>query len=227
MTDIALVASPTATPLAVWLASAEPQLQSSLYHGVLTPQELDAPAEETAALLRGAAVHDLGWLRRVQVRGEDRFRWLSGMVTNAVNELAGNSGAWNLVLNAQGRIQGDLTVWRGSLGGSTAAEETDSIEMELAADQAERLLAHFDRFIIMDDVELIAPEGETALGLTGPKAAEVLGRLGLPVLREPMTATQASWNGIELSIRRGYGALAEHYELWTPVTAVAKLWKFL
>jgi glycine cleavage system aminomethyltransferase T len=54
---------------------------------VLTPQELDAPARETAALAFGAAVHDLGWLRRVAVRGEDRFRWLSGMVTNTVNDL--------------------------------------------------------------------------------------------------------------------------------------------
>ncbi len=46
------------------------------------------------------------------MRGEDRFRWLSGMVTNTVNDLFPNTGAWNLVLNAQGRIQGDLTVWR-------------------------------------------------------------------------------------------------------------------
>ena len=57
-------------------------------------------------------MHDLGWMRRVAVRGEDRFRWLSGMVTNTVNDLFPNTGAWNLVLNAQGRIQGDLTVWR-------------------------------------------------------------------------------------------------------------------
>ena len=66
---------------------------------------------EIEALLSGAAVHDLGWMRRIAVRGEDRFRWLSGMVTNMVKDLAPNAGAWNLVLNAQGRIQGDLTVW--------------------------------------------------------------------------------------------------------------------
>ena len=46
------------------------------------------------------------------MRGKDRFRWLSGMVTNMVKDLEPNAGAWNLVLNAQGRIQGDLTVWR-------------------------------------------------------------------------------------------------------------------
>ena len=83
-----------------------------VYRGALTPRVLDAPETEMEALTRGAALHDLGWMRRVAVRGEDRFRWLSGMVTNSVNDLFPNTGAWNLVLNAQGRIQGDLTVWR-------------------------------------------------------------------------------------------------------------------
>ena len=66
-----------------------------------------------------------------------------------------------MVLNAQGRIQGDLTVWR----------EEDKLELEIAADQYDRLLAHLERFIIMDDVELMAqdPTAETALGLIGPR----------------------------------------------------------
>ncbi|HWG22073.1 MAG TPA: hypothetical protein VG225_16205 [Terracidiphilus sp.] len=217
MTDIALAASLPATPLTVWLASGESQLNSGPWHGVVTPLQLDALRGETAALASAAALHDAGWLRRVEVRGEDRFRWLSGMVTNTVNDLPANGGAWNLVLNAQGRIQGDLTVWR----------EDDRLEIEVAADQYDRLLAHLDHFIIMDDVELAPVEGQTALGLTGPRAGEILGRLGLPVLPEPLTQTRAEWNGMSLAIRRGYGVLAEHYQLWTPVATVAKLWKFL
>src|SRR5580658_8188342 len=101
-----------ATPLAAFLESAKIPHQPGPYRGVLSPLELDAPAQEIAALATEAAVHDLGWLRRVAVRGDDRFRWLSGMVTNTVNDLNANTGAWNLVLNVQGHIQGDLTVWR-------------------------------------------------------------------------------------------------------------------
>ncbi len=44
-------------------------------------------------------------LRRIAVRGEDRFRWLSGMATNGVESLRDKEGAYNLVLNAQGRIR--------------------------------------------------------------------------------------------------------------------------
>ena len=172
---------------------------------------------ETAALAAGAAVHDLGWQRRMGVSGEDRFRWLNGMVTNKVSDLDPGKGAWNLVLNAQGRIQGDVTVWR----------DGESLEIEIAADECDRLLAHFDRFIIMDDVELKPLDRETALGLTGPLVEAVLAGLGLPVLPEPMTQARAAWTGFDLRVVRGYGALSPHYELWAPDAATAPLWQAL
>jgi folate-binding protein YgfZ len=219
MTDLTVAASPTASALAEILASGNSAIRMAPYRGVLSPVELDVRTGEIEALAHGTAVHDLGWLRRVAVRGEDRFRWLSGMVTNTVNDLASGAGAWNLVLNAQGRIQGDLTVWR----------DTDSLELEMAADQYDRLLAHLDHFIIMDDVELgsVNPAEETALGLTGPKAGEILGRVGLPVLQEPLSQVQAEFEGAPLLIRRGYGVLAEHYAIWVSAAKVGVLWQAL
>jgi folate-binding protein YgfZ len=219
MTELATAAIPTASPLAALLLSGDRRPEIAVFRGVLTPTEFDVRAVEIAALTAKSAVHDLGWLRRVEVRGEDRFRWLSGMVTNMVNDLPTAGGAWNLVLNAQGRIQGDLIVWR----------ENDALELEIAADQYERLLAHFDHFIIMDDVELVGvdPNVETAIGLTGPQAGELLHKLGLPILAEPLTSVRTVWNGVGLLIRRDYGALADHYALWVPVNAAESLWRAL
>ena len=243
-----------ASALAAMLESARTPHELTVYRGVLTPQELDAPEVETAALAFGAAIHDLGWMRRVAVRGSDRFRWLSGMVTNTVNDLFPNTGAWNLVLNAQGHIQGDLTVWRGGeetspqrrsasspgplsgdpMLGTPFAGESE-LELEIAADQFEKLLAHLNKFIIMDDVELV-PLGdeqvgeagsETAIGLTGPQAGEVLERVGLPVVVSAMAGTTVEWNGWNLRILRGYGVLAQHYEFWLPTAGLAKLWSCL
>ncbi|MGA3370203.1 MAG: folate-binding protein [Terracidiphilus sp.] len=228
-TDEDLSAGERPASLAALLDQAAAGPELAAYRGVLTPWQLDAPKREIAALALGAAVHDLGWLRRVAVRGEDRFRWLSGMVTNTVNDLAANAGAWNLVLNAQGRIQGDLHVWR----------EADNLELEIAADQYDRLLAHLERFIIMDDVELapLSPNrslnaeaeltGETALGLIGPLAAGVLARLELPAPGEPLTSTGAEWNGSGIRVVRAYGALAPHYELWTRAAQIPALWQAL
>jgi folate-binding protein YgfZ len=254
--NLALNVQPTA--LATMLESAHADRELVLYRGALTPQELDAPETEIAAITGGAALHDLGWMRRVDVRGGDRFRWLSGMVTNTVNDLFPNTGAWNLVLNAQGQIQGDLTVWRAGeelspqrrkptgdrpkaaaegqsreLGTPFAGES--ELELEIAADQSEKLLAHLNKFIIMDDVELVpqAEEpmreagSETAIGLTGPLADEVLERVGLPVISSAMSGVSVEWNGWELRILRVYGVLGKHYEFWLPSAGLTKLWSCL
>jgi folate-binding protein YgfZ len=217
MTQIDLASTPQTTAFAELLESAATPHELVVYRGVLTPRELDAPPAESAALATAAAGHDLGWFRRIAVRGENRFRWLSGMVTNTVSDLGHNSGAWNLVLNAQGRIQGDLTVWR----------EADNLELEIAADQYDRLLAHLERFIIMDDVELVPLSGEAALGLTGPSVDKVLARVGLPVLSQAMTSTRVEWNGMDLRIARDYGSATAHYALWAPAQQLGKLWMFL
>lgn len=258
MTDTSLVQNTMSTPLTEHLqTSAKPYelapSQIGSYRGVLTPREFDAPARETAALATGAALHDLGWLRRVGVHGQDRFRWLSGMVTNTVNDLFPNSGAWNLVLNAQGRIQGDLTVWRGPeeqsplhrtpdavpkvtdpLLGTPFAGES-ALELVIAADQYDRLLAHLNHFIIMDDVELVPVSQEavcgagsqTALGLTGPEADAVLERVGLPTVAASMAATDVEWNGWNLRILRDYGTLVPHYQFFLPCAGLSKLWSCL
>ena len=250
-----------ATALATLLESAHTPHELAVYHGALTPRQLDAPEVETEALAFGAALHDLGWMRRVDVRGPDRFRWLSGMVTNTVNDLFPNTGAWNLVLNAQGHIQGDLTVWRAgeeqspqrrtpvnaakqANGGRNHEEDKllgtpfageSGLQLEIAADQMDKLLAHLNKFIVMDDVELI-PLGEeqvgeagseTAIGLSGPLAPEVLERVGLPVIASAMAGTSVEWNGWEVRILRGYGVLAPHYEFWLPTAGLAKLWSCL
>jgi folate-binding protein YgfZ len=258
MPESDLAANLQATALAATLEAAHTPHKLAAYRGALTPRELDAPEVETEALVHGAAIHDLGWMRRVAVRGADRFRWLSGMVTNTVNDLFPNTGAWNFVLNAQGHIQGELTVWREgeelspqrrspSAGAPRAVSSSQNpllgtpfagesgLELEIAADQFDKLLAHLNRFIIMDDVELV-PLGEeqvgeagseTAIGLTGPLAGEVLERVGLPVIGSPMAGTSVEWNGWDVRILRVYGVLAHRYEFWLPSAGLAKLWACL
>ena len=217
MTEQLLQTDPATLPvttLTALLRAQSPDLTLMAYRGRLTAQHLDAPAGETDALLHSAAVHDLGWLRRIAVRGEDRFRWLSGMVTNAVETLVDGTGAYNLVLNAQGRIQGDVNVWR--IG--------DALELEIAADQVDALLAHLDHFIIMDDVELIPLPERSALGIAGPDAGRILAELGLPALVEDMTSGMGMIDGVAVRLERGYGPLAPHFALRVDAGDIPALW---
>jgi len=232
MTEAVLTHEMPMTPLAATLA--EGGIPFGSYRGVKTverfertdspipaTQALDAPDSETDALLCGAGVQDLGWMRRIAVRGEDRFRWLSGMVTNGVDTLEEGRGAYNLVLNAQGRIQGDCYVWRRGEG----------LEIEVTAEQREALLGHFDKFIIMDDVELVPLEEECALGLAGPQSDRVLDALGVPKLVEPLSSVvgrvSAVSGSIDLLVSRDYGAVVPHYTLWTGKSQIRELWMAL
>ncbi len=103
---------------------------------------------QMAAVLRAAGVAplvDTGWIR---VTGPDATRWLNGMVTNNVQSLQPGEGCYNFLLNAQGRIQGDCTIYRDPL------TEKPEFLLETDTSQIDAIQQHLDHFIIMDDVEL-------------------------------------------------------------------------
>ena len=102
--------------------------------------------------------------------GDDRVRWLNGMVTNSVQALTPGEGAYTFLLSAQGRIQGDATIWA----------EADRLLLQTSAAQVAPLLSLLDRFIIMDDVELADLTAEAhGLLIAGPNAIEALASIGL------------------------------------------------
>jgi hypothetical protein len=200
MTETSIAATMLPTPLATLLGSAAKPPGLAEYHCVLTPQELDAPEAEIAALTAGAAVHDLGWLRRVAVRGEDRFRWLSGMVTNMVNDLGANTGSVEPGAECAGAHPGRPDVWR----------EEDELELEIAADQFETAdgssgtLHHHGRCGAGS-----AGTGDCGcrdrFGIDRAASRRRAGmRMGLPTLTAgAMTGTRVEWNGLDLRILRG------------------------
>ncbi len=75
---------------------------------------------ELDAILHGAAVASLDDRAFLRVTGSDATRWLNGMVTNSVQALAPGEGCYAFLLNAQGRILGDFTVYREPSGDQPA-----------------------------------------------------------------------------------------------------------
>jgi folate-binding protein YgfZ len=100
------------------------------------------------AILRGAAFAPLTDRAFLSVTGPDATRWLNGMVSNNIKDLAEGEQNYNFLLNAQGRILGDCTIYRRP----TYAEPEFLLETDLG--QIEAVHQTLDRFIIMDDVEL-------------------------------------------------------------------------
>src|SRR6516225_8259021 len=114
------------------------------YRGSDTPASFGDSTAEFRALMDGCGLYDMSWQAKLVLTGEDRVRWLNGMVTNNIRDLAVGHGVYSFLLSAQGRIQGDLVAYN----------RGDYLLVVTDLAQAPAIAAIFDRYIIMDDVEV-------------------------------------------------------------------------
>ncbi|QNI37595.1 CAF17-like 4Fe-4S cluster assembly/insertion protein YgfZ [Edaphobacter albus] len=166
------------------------------------------------ALLHGVGVAPLDQIGWIRVTGSDRVRWLNGMATNSVQDLAAGTGAYNFFLNAQGRIQADGNIFASS----------DELLIETGHNQVATLIPYLDHYIIMDDVEL-ADISDTRHGLTliGPKAASLLAQLGLVIDDFAELAVRTlTWNSATITLIRAHDPLVPRYELWVSTQEEAR-----
>ena len=113
---------------------------------------------EFRALLTGCGVYDLRGRTKVVLTGSDRVRWLNGMTTNNVRDLAVGHGVYAFLLNPQGHIQADLYSF----------QRGEHILVDLDGQLREKVLGLFDHYIIADDVEVADISSKlVALGLSG------------------------------------------------------------
>src|SRR5438045_5836238 len=115
----------------------------SEYRGASTAVRFGDPQAEFRALRTQCGVYDLGFRAKLSLTGGDRVRWLNGMVTNNVRDLRVGHGVYAFLLNPQGHILGDLLAYN----------RGESIVIDTDSGQVEKILATFDHYIIMDDVE--------------------------------------------------------------------------
>jgi folate-binding protein YgfZ len=207
--------------------SAEAQKQghsvaSAEYRGATTVARFSDRQEEFSVLLRGCGVYDLGFRARISITGHDRVRWLNGMVSNNIRDLAVGHGVYAFLLNPQGRILADMYAFN---WGESLIVETDR-------SQIEKIIETFHHYIIMDDVELTDLRGkQTAIGLMGPKASGVLKAAGIEVpemqpLQNITPKCSCDCECVECTVMRGDGA-TESYEIWLAPHDVHKTWQAL
>ncbi len=192
---------------------------ASEYRGATTAARFGDPQAEYAALRSGCGVYDLGFRAKISLTGGDRVRWLNGMVTNNIRDLAVDQGVYAFLLNPQGHILGDLYAYN----------RGESITVDTDCGQAEKILATFDHYIIMDDVEVTnLSEQLTALGIAGPKSSEMLAAAGFVIPEmQALQAQSVVWQGTECMLVRGEDAEQVAYEIWLAPGSVRQLWDAL
>jgi folate-binding protein YgfZ len=184
-------------------------MTTSLQDKSVSSEEAPSPGDlqaEFSALLSGCAVYDLAAQAKIAIAGNDRVRWLNGMVSNNIRDLGVGRGVYAFLLNPQGRILGDLYVY--NRGESFLADADSS--------QITKLLEIFRRYIIMDRVELKDVSDQMlAVGIAGPKALEVLAKAGFAVPElAPLQFAELTWREAAVTVVRGGNPAVSSYELW-------------
>ena len=175
---------------------------------------------EYAALREGPAIVDRTYRGLLEVTGRDRASWLHNLVTNQVKPLAPGDGVYAFVLNVQGRILFDvnLLVMR------------DSIFLDLDRRFLPVAVKHFDKYRIVEDVQLIdRSEDFVRIGLAGEQAKELAAELGAPqAAKMPLLGmTSAQWAGASILLVRHDFCGPFGCELYVPPSAAVELWQAL
>lgn len=185
-------------------------LQTNSTQGASTPADYGNVRAEFQALLSGCGVYDLSGRSKIALTGGDRVRWLNGMVTNNIRDLALNHGVYCFLLNAQGHVQADLY----------AFNRGDSLLVDVEGSQREKVLQLFDHYIIADDVEVADVSPSLAsIGIAGPNAQAVLRAAGIQIpelapLELCAPKCDCNCGCLECTVVRGDDPDGTSYQVW-------------
>jgi folate-binding protein YgfZ len=202
-----------------------PGANPSEHSGATTALDFGDTRAEFQALLSSCGLYDLSWRAKIAVTGSDRVRWLNGMVSNNVRDLAPGHGVYAFLLNAQGRIQADLYVF----------QRGDSLLVDAEGGQRDKVLQLFDHYIIADDVEIADISDKlTALGLTGPESRNVFERAGIAVpdlaiahMQFADLAGPRAWREKATTLLRSGEEARESWQIWIAPEHAGELWDAL
>ncbi|MBI1827534.1 MAG: folate-binding protein YgfZ [Planctomycetes bacterium] len=155
------------------------------------PEDL---ASEYGALHDGIAICPVNWAL-IEIQGKDRISWLHNLTTNQVKTLQQNEGNYSFATNAKGRILFDLI----------AVNRGDCLWVSVDQLFLDRAITHFNKYIVMEDVQVRDRSMEFAVfGVSGAKAPKLLANLGLPQARatSQYSAAEVNFDGRAMTAMR-------------------------
>lgn len=138
--------------------------------GWLLPAHFGDPLKEYQSVRSHAGLLDLSHRSLLRFTGSDRVSYLQGMVSNDVKTLTPGEGSYAAILDVHGKIQADIRIF----------STEDFFLMDCREPLKERVVAHLNRYLIADDVEIT-------------DLAEEYGILSLQGLNSQATLEQYLW----------------------------------
>jgi folate-binding protein YgfZ len=136
-------------------------------------------AAQVQVLQSGCGVLRRDWLSLLTLTGDDRSRFLNGLVTCDVRDLGRGDGVSGFFTDAKGHVLSDVVV--------RAFE--DRLWLELPAETAVSIAEHLEKYVVVDRVEIRRSAAWVALTLAGARAAELIASLA-----KVTVPADASWS---------------------------------
>jgi len=119
-----------------------------------------------SAVLLGGIGHDV-----LRATGNDRVTFLHRITSGTLTGKAPGQGSRTLLLDVKGRVLASLL----------AFVRAKSVLLMAAGGQAADVASGLGKYAVMDDFQIVPESDLATLALLGPRAASVLGDLGVPV----------------------------------------------
>jgi len=136
--------------------------------GTVVPGDYGSFPEEVEQLRQACCLTDRSAIDRLEMRGADRERFLSGMVTCDVRELGAEGGVYGFFTSRKGGVLADFAL----------LSFEDRFLLELPPGRGEAIADHLRTYILADRVELAAVEEVVVpLAVAGRQAKRLLREL--------------------------------------------------
>jgi glycine cleavage system T protein len=175
---------------------------------------------EHQAVRSGAGLIDSSARVLLRVVGSDRAEFLHGLTTNHIKALRPGQGCYSAMLNAKGKVVGELTV--------LAFADHLLLDMPSACERAVKEQLEFFRF--REEVEFSDISKELAtLGLHGPQAPKLIEKASsFPVQDLPdYHFRRGSLAGLPVVVARVNRTGEEGFEVYTSLDDAPALWEHL
>lgn len=185
--------------------------------GWLLPAHFGDPAVEYRAARSAAGLMDFSHRALLQFTGPDRMSFLQGMLSNDLSGLKPFEGVYATILTQQGKVIADVRVLCAM----------NSFYLDFWEPLKDKILAHLNRYLIADEVEIADRSSEYGfLSIEGPKAEILLRRVipensSLPL--RPRHHAMVDVDGAAVCIVKDSHTGETGYDLIIPVAALADI----
>jgi len=181
-------------------------------------------AGEYAAVRRAAGMAERGDRARIRMFGKDPVKMIHGLVTNDLLKAVPGQGVYAAMLTPKGRTVAELRIFRREL--PTGVEVLIELPREALAGTRE----HLRKFVPpMFAKWADATDGLTQLGVFGPQAREIVGRvLGIDPPRGEDAHAETALGGAPVMVAATrYVGLEDGFDLFVAADAAPALWAAL